>query len=983
MFFKSISKLKSRLPLFCAAMAMTTTMAAAAALGTQTASNTSALTTGGTTMTTATFSGTYNQTEHYLTYAPGSDVLPKLAYGTTLYGRSDLTYVAGWVRDQNLQAVAGINASFFDLSSGLPTGPEVTGGLVRATNDAFRGYCIGFKADGSAQIGLSNIKTAVTWPSGAPSNCLINRVLTKNNGLVLYNRDYDSKTKNTIDAYNLILEVDTDQVVLNGLITATVVGRNEASSCDIPAGGMVLSVAKDTLYQSLVQRFDEVAVGDTITFYTTCAAGWEDCVDICSAGDLLVWKGAVQDDFTLDSKDHRAARTALGIRADGTVVLYTVDGASSTSAGVTLATLAQRMLELGCVSAVNLDGGGSTTLGTVSSTGEVTIRNSPSDGAQRKCANYIFLCYDIQRIQASPVDAVLLPGARTSIRVTGTSGSGHTTPAPPQLTLQPSAGTASGTIFTAPDTAGTVSITVRAGELTAETSVTVAQPDEIAVTDANSGDAVTSLTLDTGASVDLNAAGLLDGKALPGQDDSFRWTVTDGLGSITPAGVFTAAVTQEDLTGSITVTCGETSVEIPVLVEGGVEIAHTVWDFEQTLPQSGAGLSVSASSTQVRYGSRSAALQYDFSAAQNTSGARQVLCSSSVALGDEARRLGFWLWADGSGNSVSVRIEQDGKTSSIWAATMTQTGWRYVTVALPAGEKTLAGFAVTENGTAQTGTLYLDNVLISRFAFEDETPPVLTATVDGGTLTVTAQDAKCEVVSLAVTIDGVSLPLSAGGTAQLPADGMLHQVQIRAADAVGNLSGQTLTLDGTVDAPFADMSGHWAAQPVNYMAREGVLDGSTGKDGVRRFRPNDAMTRQEFIKAVVAWRGVDTADYASVALPFADTQEAGAWALPYLRAAYSLGLVTGSRGTDGKLYLNPTDTITRQEAMAILGRTQPKGYTAADLGRFSDAGRVASWAQADIAAMVGRGVISGSQGKLDPDGNVTRAQVAKMLFGLY
>lgn len=56
-------------------------------------------------------------------------------------------------------------------------------------------------------------------------------------------------------------------------------------------------------------------------------------------------------------------RTALGVRNDGSVVFYTVDGRlSGHSKGVTLAQLANRMLELGCVEAVNLDGGGSTAI---------------------------------------------------------------------------------------------------------------------------------------------------------------------------------------------------------------------------------------------------------------------------------------------------------------------------------------------------------------------------------------------------------------------------------------------------------------------------------------------------------------------------------------------------------------------------------------------------------------------------------------------
>ena len=83
------------------------------------------------------------------------------------------------------------------------------------------------------------------------------------------------------------------------------------------------------------------------------------------------------------------------------------------------------------------------------------------------------------------------------------------------------------------------------------------------------------------------------------------------------------------------------------------------------------------------------------------------------------------------------------------------------------------------------------------------------------------------------------------------------------------------------------------------------------------------------------------------------------------------------------LYANPTDTISRQEAMTILGRTQEKGYAEDSLSAFPDAGTTASWARSHVAAMVSRGIISGSNGRLNPTGAVTRGQVAKMLYSLY
>ena len=100
-----------------------------------------------------------------------------------------------------------------------------------------------------------------------------------------------------------------------------------------------------------------------------------------------------------------------------------------------------------------------------------------------------------------------------------------------------------------------------------------------------------------------------------------------------------------------------------------------------------------------------------------------------------------------------------------------------------------------------------------------------------------------------------------------------------------------------------------------------------------------------------------------------------------MKAAYAMGYLTGS-SSDGKLYAKPADTISRQEAMVILSRTLERGAeSTVDLDRqFSDAGQIAKWAREPLAQMLQSGIISGSNGKLNPTGKVTRAQVAKMLY---
>ena len=72
----------------------------------------------------------------------------------------------------------------------------------------------------------------------------------------------------------------------------------------------------------------------------------------------------------------------------------------------------------------------------------------------------------------------------------------------------------------------------------------------------------------------------------------------------------------------------------------------------------------------------------------------------------------------------------------------------------------------------------------------------------------------------------------------------------------------------------------------------------------------------------------------------------------------------------------------RAQAAAMIGRTQAKGYALADL-TFTDSAQIPTYAAYYIRAMVGQGVINGySDGSFKPHSNITRGQMAKILYNL-
>lgn len=88
-------------------------------------------------------------------------------------------------------------------------------------------------------------------------------------------------------------------------------------------------------------------------------------------------------------------RTAIGIDRDtATLLLLAVDGRSSVSRGYTMVELAEKMIDLGADEALNLDGGGSTTMvAKPSGAKRLGVVNTPSDGFERKVANAISIRY--------------------------------------------------------------------------------------------------------------------------------------------------------------------------------------------------------------------------------------------------------------------------------------------------------------------------------------------------------------------------------------------------------------------------------------------------------------------------------------------------------------------------------------------------------------------------------------------------------------
>ena len=183
-------------------------------------------------------------------------------------------------------------------------------------------------------------------------------------------------------------------------------------------------------------------------------------VEAIGANIWLVKDGKIAITNTSNYYTQRAPRSCVGITYDGRVVLMALDGRQDPfSAGGSNIEIAQIMLDAGCVSAVNLDGGGSTTFATkAEGSDEITVTNRPSDGYERSVSSSLMVVSTAKpsnvfdhAVIAADYD-YLTVGTELEMRVSGVTATGGAIALPEgtKLTVSDeSIGTLQDNVFTA------------------------------------------------------------------------------------------------------------------------------------------------------------------------------------------------------------------------------------------------------------------------------------------------------------------------------------------------------------------------------------------------------------------------------------------------------------------------------------------------------------------------------------------------------
>lgn len=235
----------------------------------------------------------------------------------------------------------------------------------------------------------------------------------------------------------------------------------------------------------------------------------------------------------------RASRTAIGIKADGTVVMLMVDGRQAPySVGMTMAEVAASMEALGCEEAVNLDGGGSSTFATQregepenETTAGLTLRCRPSDGYERKVSNTIMVLSNAQptgefdHAVLTPNNEVYTPGSTVQFTAAGVDAAGGRAdiPAGAVWTVLSGSGTINATtgLYTAEDTCGEVTVGLQVNSKTVgQTAIQIQWPDKLDFTNS-------SVSIDFGETSDLTFKPTWQGREVRYKDGDFAWSIDE------------------------------------------------------------------------------------------------------------------------------------------------------------------------------------------------------------------------------------------------------------------------------------------------------------------------------------------------------------------------------------------------------------------------------------------------------------------------
>lgn len=773
------------------------------------------------------------QKNYVLEYNPkNTEVEALTVFGTHIFGGDTLSSNVALAESRGYTVVAGINGGPFDTSNGVTIGTIISNGRIISASEGLSGYdSFAIRGDGSMFISTSNL--SFTYSVGGKViniNHINKQKKEANNYVYLITSDYSSDTTTLASSTEVVLNVKSGRASIGEKMIATVESVNNNTKRTKLSEGQIVLVGPNA------EALGNLSVGAELTFdfiSNDKEYDWNEVEQsICGFYEILKDGEYVN---TWDPAIH--PRTTIGYKADGTIVFFVVDGRQpGFSIGLTDLACAQYMKSLGCVAAIRMDGGGSSTMGIrMPGDSKMTTVNSPSDGSERSDADGLLLVlkedYDQNvgadtLLHAYPSKLSLLENTEIDITVKATDANYNPKETPEySLSVEGEVGSiTSDNKFKAKEGVGTGRVKVTSASASTYVDVSVTdQVDELYA-------GVNNLALAPGEKVNLSVKAFYNNSLLTCSNESFTWACPDYLGTVSEDGVYTATSTA-DVSGEITISYGDVQATVKITIG---QLPKVITGFENARigtssgqwrnSQMGGGscdLSVNGDLEYVKFGYRSLRIDFKLAGTTGTVGA-QIHNGSNIKIDGTPTAIGMWVYAtpNAAGAWMRMQYNDSGSTGAKYAdfGTIDWVGWKYLeapidtSVSYPISIQYLVRIMAVNESERINGTIFVDQLrAVYGFTNDDFDSPVIKNLVpnENGVTLTTTQTVSCDITD---TDSGVSqkntlfyldgkkvsnivftnitdgFRLSWTPSALVPLKKGKHTIKVRAEDNFGNFS---------------------------------------------------------------------------------------------------------------------------------------------------------------------------------------------------
>ncbi len=577
--------------------------------------------------------------------------------------------------------VAGVNGDYFNYKpmpsslGGLISGGEVIISPIELSYALPSFYLTSDKEGGVTYLDRSIVVEDLDNGSKVIVNSL-NKITSEFDTLTLLNRQWGTTSIGN-RYHNDLIEV----IVENDIVKDIRIGQ---AATDIPENGYVIAGRG-----SRADVLNQLTIGNKVKLEVATKPNVDKINFAIGGGSIILKDGNISltDIHTKGSNP----RTGIGINKDNTeMILVTIDGRDSSFKGVGQEMFGAIMKDLGAYHALNLDGGGSTTMA-IKPLGEdkAQVVNKPSEGSQRLVVNGVGVVSnapkgELSYLKMSIEDNKMFVNTSRFITVKGYDENHNPVELDPSM-LKFSVEGVEGSFdyhkFKA-TSSGKANIVVEHNGVKGKLEFTVLDTIKDITTN------IDEINIDINSKQNLPS---FYGKDSNGTEariylEDIDFTITGDIGYI-EKGVFHSS--QSSKGGAITARAGEGVDNILVSIGNEARLIDSFEDPSKynflSFPESVSG-SINQSK-DAKEGNTSISLKYDFSQGGDTRAAYIMLRpeTSGISLEGKPKNLGLWVKGDNSGSWLrAIAIDSKGTEHYLsFKQAIDFQDWQYVNASIP------------------------------------------------------------------------------------------------------------------------------------------------------------------------------------------------------------------------------------------------------------------------------------------------------------